>query len=37
MIKLSISIHHAVADGYHVGLFLDEFQTGMNYPEEWMK
>lgn len=34
---ISISIHHAVADGYHVGLFLEKFQEGMNYPEKWIK
>lgn len=33
---LSITVHHAVADGYHVGLFLDKFQSGMAAPEKWM-
>ena len=32
----SITIHHAVADGYHVGSFLKKFQDAMNYPENWM-
>lgn len=27
---LSIHVNHALADGYHVGLFVDEFQTRMN-------
>ncbi|WP_242966899.1 CatA-like O-acetyltransferase [Desulfosporosinus sp. FKA] len=33
---LSITVHHAVADGYHVGFFLKKFQENMNYPEEWI-
>lgn len=37
MMPLSITIHHAVADGYHVGLFLDKFQKGMSNPKEWIK
>jgi chloramphenicol O-acetyltransferase len=37
MMPLSISVHHAVADGYHVGLFLEKFQRGMCHPEEWIK
>lgn len=36
MMPLSISVHHAVADGYHVGLFLEKFQKGMSHPEEWI-
>ncbi len=32
----SITVHHAVADGYHVGLFLEKFQEDLNYPEKWM-
>lgn len=37
MMPLSITVHHAVADGYHVGLFLEKFQKGMCHPEEWIK
>lgn len=37
MMPFSISVHHAVADGYHVGHFLEKFQEGMNHPEEWIK
>lgn len=37
MMPLSIMVHHAVADGYHVGLFLKKFQTCMSHPEEWIK
>ncbi len=36
MMPLSITVHHATADGYHVGLFLNQFQEGMNHPESWM-
>lgn len=37
MMPLSITVHHAVADGYHVGLFLEKFQEGMLYPEKWVE
>ncbi|CEO28103.1 chloramphenicol acetyltransferase [Paraclostridium sordellii] len=37
MMPLSISVHHAVADGYNVGLFLEDFQRYMNYPEGWIR
>ncbi len=37
MMPLSITVHHAVADGYHVGLFLQKFQEGMLHPEEWIE
>ena len=37
IMPVSITVHHAIADGYHVGLFLDKFQEYMNYPEKWMK
>lgn len=33
---LSITVHHAVADGYHVGSFLKNFQSGMADPEKWI-
>lgn len=33
---LSITVHHAVADGYHVGLFLDKFKDRMADPESWI-
>jgi chloramphenicol O-acetyltransferase type A len=35
MMPFSISVHHAVADGYHVGLFLQRFQEEMLHPELW--
>jgi chloramphenicol O-acetyltransferase len=37
MMPFSITVHHAVADGYHVGLFLKKFQDSMNHPETWIK
>ena len=37
IMPLSITVHHAVADGYHVGLFLEKFQEYMDFPEKWMK
>ena len=37
MMPLSITVHHAACDGYHVGVFLEEFQELMNNPEKWMK
>jgi chloramphenicol O-acetyltransferase len=37
MMPFSITVHHAVADGYHVGLFLEKFQSAMCHPEEWIK
>lgn len=32
MMPLSVHVHHALADGYHVGLFIDKFQALMNNP-----
>jgi chloramphenicol O-acetyltransferase len=37
MMPFSVTVHHAVADGYHVGLFLQRFQEGMLHPETWME
>ncbi|HBI93280.1 MAG TPA: chloramphenicol acetyltransferase CAT, partial [Terrisporobacter glycolicus] len=37
IMPFSITVHHAVADGYHVGLFLEKFQEYMNLPERWMR
>lgn len=36
MMPLSITVHHAVADGYHVSLFIEKFQKHMTYPEKWI-
>lgn len=37
MMPFSITVHHAVADGYHVGLFLEKFQNAMNHPDQWIR
>ncbi|MBU4438483.1 MAG: chloramphenicol acetyltransferase [Acetobacterium sp.] len=37
MMPFSITVHHAVADGYHVGLFLEKFQQNMNQPDQWIR
>jgi len=36
MMPLSIMVYHAVADGYHVSLFLEKFQNAMSTPHLWM-
>lgn len=33
----SMMVHHAVADGYHVSMYLKELQELMDQPEEWAK
>jgi len=30
MMSISINVHHALVDGYHVGLFLNRFQNYLN-------
>lgn len=30
MMPVSIHVHHALADGYHIGLFIDKFQELLN-------
>jgi chloramphenicol O-acetyltransferase type A len=30
VMPISVHVHHALADGYHVGLFIDKFQELMN-------
>lgn len=37
IIPLSITVNHAVIDGYHIKIFLEELQWSMNHPEEWIK
>lgn len=37
MMPLSITVNHAVIDGYHIKVFLKELQWSMNHPEEWIK
>lgn len=33
---LSITVHHATTDGYHLKVFFDELQESMNHPERWL-
>lgn len=33
---LSVTIHHAVADGYHVSQFLNQVQVAFSHPEIWL-
>jgi len=34
---LSITVHHAVTDGYHLKEFFEQLQKSMDCPEEWLK
>lgn len=36
LMPLSITLHHATTDGYHVNKFLEELQNEMNHPENWI-
>jgi chloramphenicol O-acetyltransferase type A len=33
---LSVTVHHATTDGYHLKVFFDELQRMMNHPNEWL-
>ena len=33
---LSVTVHHATTDGYHLKVFFEELQRTMNCPEEWL-
>lgn len=33
---LSVTIHHAVADGYHVSQFFTKLQNAFDHPETWL-
>lgn len=33
---LSVTVHHATTDGYHLKAFFEELQKTMNKPEEWI-
>ena len=33
---LSITVHHATTDGYHLKVFFEELQWTMDHPSEWM-
>ena len=34
---LSITVHHATTEGYHLKVFLEELQRTMNMPSEWLR
>lgn len=36
LMPLSMTVHHAIADGYQVSAFFNALQVEMNYPENWM-
>lgn len=33
---LSVTVHHATTDGYHLKVFFEELQRTMNHPNEWL-
>lgn len=37
VMPLSVTVHHATTDGYHLKVFFEELQRTMNYPGEWLK
>lgn len=36
IMPLSITVHHATTDGYHLKVFLEELQKTMNEPDGWL-
>ena len=36
LMPLSVTVHHATTDGYHLKIFFEELQRTMNCPEEWL-
>ena len=36
LMPLSLTLHHAAADGCHVKLFLDSITEGIHHAERWM-
>lgn len=36
-LPLSITLHHATTDGYHVKCFVEDLQNEMNHPENWIQ
>lgn len=36
IMPVSFTIHHAVADGYHVSRFFDRLQTAFDHPQKWL-
>lgn len=33
---LSVTVHHATIDGYHLKVFFEELQRTMSHPDEWL-
>lgn len=33
---LSVTVHHATTDGYHLKVFFEDLQEDMNSPEKWL-
>jgi chloramphenicol O-acetyltransferase type A len=36
MMPLSVTVHHATTEGYHLKLFFEEIQHAMDNPETWL-
>lgn len=36
ILPLSMNLHHATTDGWHVKQFLDDLQHALNHPYEWL-
>lgn len=36
IMPLSMMVHHAIADGYHVSEFINQLQLMMDHPENWV-
>lgn len=36
IMPLSVTVHHAATDGYHLKVFFEELQRTMNDPGEWL-
>lgn len=36
MFPLSLTVHHATTDGWHIKSFLEDLQYGMDHPGEWI-
>ncbi|MDD3569885.1 MAG: chloramphenicol acetyltransferase [Lachnospiraceae bacterium] len=36
IMPLSVTVHHATTDGYHLKVFFEELQRSINNPNEWL-
>jgi chloramphenicol O-acetyltransferase type A len=36
LMPLSVTVHHATTDGYHLKVFFEELQRSMDTPAEWL-